>query len=51
MGVSSRVRFVGLESRAARAEFLRLAARVFELRACISVDELSGFDPLEAVPF
>ena len=49
--VALRVRFVGLEGRTARAEFLRFLARVFEHRARVSVDELSSFDPLEAVPF
>jgi hypothetical protein len=37
--VSSGAGFVRLEGRAARAEFLRLAACVFELRACVRVDE------------
>jgi hypothetical protein len=42
-------RLVGLDGGAAGAELLRLAARVFELGACVGVDELAGLDPLEAV--
>jgi hypothetical protein len=42
-------RLVGLDGGAAGAELLRLAARVFELRAGIGVDELAGLDPFEAV--
>jgi hypothetical protein len=40
---------MGLDGRAAGAELLRLAARVFELRTRVGIDELAGFDPLEAV--
>jgi divalent metal cation (Fe/Co/Zn/Cd) transporter len=40
---------VSLDGGAPRAELLRLAARVFELRAGVGVDELAGLDPLEAV--
>jgi hypothetical protein len=42
---------VRLEGCAAGAELLRLAARVFELRSRVGVDELAGLDPLEAVTF
>ena len=42
-------RFVRLDGGAAGAELLRLAARVFELGACVSVDEQAGLDSLEAV--
>jgi hypothetical protein len=42
-------RFVGLDGGAAGAEPLCLATRVFELEAGVGVDELAGFDPLEAV--
>jgi hypothetical protein len=42
-------RFVGLDGGAAGAELLCLATRVFELGAGIGVDQLAGFDPLEAV--
>jgi hypothetical protein len=44
-----RARLVGLDGGAAGAELLRFAARVFELGAGVGVDELAGFDPLEAV--
>ncbi len=50
-GASSCARLVGLEGRAACAELLRLAAGVFEFRACVGVDQLAGLDPLEAVSF
>jgi hypothetical protein len=46
-----RVRLVRLEGRAAGTVLQRLAARVFEGRAGISVNELAGLDPLEAVAF
>jgi hypothetical protein len=39
--------FVRPNGRAAGTELLCLAARVFELGAGVSVDELAGFDPLE----
>jgi hypothetical protein len=42
-------RLVRLDGGAAGAELLRLATRVFELGAGVSVDELAGFDPVEAV--
>jgi len=42
-------RLVGLDGGATGTELLRLAARVFELRAGVGVDELAGLDPLEAV--
>src|SRR5439155_11350200 len=42
-------RFVRLDGGAAGAELLRLAARVFELGACVGVDEQAGLDSLEAV--
>jgi hypothetical protein len=42
-------RLVGLDGRAAGAEFLCFAAGVFELGAGVSVDELAGLDPLEPV--
>jgi hypothetical protein len=42
-------RLVRLDGGAASAEFLRLAARAFELRAGVGVNELAGLDPLEAV--
>jgi hypothetical protein len=44
-------RLVSLEGGAASAEFLRFPARVFELGAGVGVDELTGFDPFEAVTF
>jgi hypothetical protein len=40
-------RFVRPNGRAAGTELLCLAARVFELGAGVSVDELASFDPLE----
>jgi len=40
---------VGLDGGAAGAELLCFAARVFELGAGVGVDELTGFDPFEAV--
>jgi hypothetical protein len=40
---------VGLDGGAARAELLCLAACVFELGAGVGVDQLTCFDPLEAV--
>ena len=43
------LRFVGLDGGATGAELLRFAACVFELRAGVGVDELTGLDPLEAV--
>jgi len=46
-----RLRLVRLEGGAAGAELGRLCACVFELGAGVGVDELSGFDLLEAVPF
>src|SRR5919106_1927997 len=42
-------RFVGLHRRAARAELLRLAPRVLELRARVRLDEIARCDALEAV--
>jgi len=42
---------VRLERRPPRAESFRLLPRILELRARIRVDELSGLDSLEAVPF
>jgi hypothetical protein len=41
---------VGLDGGAAGAELLRFAARVFELGACVGVDEQAGLDSLEPVP-
>ena len=46
-----RLRLVRLQGRASGAEFRGLLARVFELGPRIGVDELSGLDSLEAVPF
>jgi hypothetical protein len=43
------LRLVGLCDGSARAEFLRLLARVLEHRAGVGVDELAGLDSLEAV--
>jgi hypothetical protein len=40
---------VSLDGRAAGAELLRFAARVFKLGAGVGVDELAGLDPLEPV--
>ena len=42
---------MGPDSRAASAELLRLAPRVLELGAGVGVDQLTGLNPLEAVPF
>jgi hypothetical protein len=43
-------RLVRLERGAACTELLCFFPRVFEPRAGVCVDELTGFDPLEAVP-
>jgi hypothetical protein len=45
-----RLRLVRLEGGAAGTELDCLRARVFEFRACVRIDELTRFDPLEAVP-
>ena len=41
---------IGLDGGAAGAKLLCFAARVFELGAGVGIDELTGLDPLEAVP-
>ena len=42
-------RLVRLDGRAAGAELLCFAARVFELGARVGVDQLAGLNPFEAV--
>jgi hypothetical protein len=45
----SRRGLVGLERAAAGAVLLRFAPGVLELGTGVGIDELAGFDPLEAV--